>query len=214
VDESARNRRDPSARHFVTRRLKAVVFDVGETLVDETAIWERASDASAIPRFTLMGVLGGLAARGEPHTRVWEVLGIERPEIPALGGLDFYPDALPCVSRLRSSGLRVGAVGNTPRSAEHHLRPHVDFVGSSARWGVEKPEREFFELVIRECGCPNREIAYVGDRVDNDVVPALAAGMAAVHVRRGPWGYLHDPPREALSIRSLDELPDALASLT
>src|SRR5205814_314498 len=53
----------------------AVVFDVGETLVDETAMWERAADACGVPRFTLMGVLGGLAARGEDHRRVWSLLG-------------------------------------------------------------------------------------------------------------------------------------------
>jgi hypothetical protein len=31
----------------------AVVFDVGETLVDETGMWEeRAADAAGVPRFT------------------------------------------------------------------------------------------------------------------------------------------------------------------
>ena len=45
----------------------AVVFDVGETLIDETGMWERAADTARVPRFTLMGVLGGLAARGEHH---------------------------------------------------------------------------------------------------------------------------------------------------
>jgi FMN phosphatase YigB (HAD superfamily) len=50
----------------------------------------------------------------------------------------------------------------------------------------------------------------VGDRVDNDVEPALAAGMTAVHVRRGPWGHLQQPPPGAIRIRSLDELPEAL----
>ena len=42
-------------------------------------------------------------------------------------------------------------------------------------------------------------------------VPALSAGMVAVHVRRGPWGRLHDAPTAAISVRSLEELPDALA---
>jgi hypothetical protein len=40
-------------------------------------MWERAADAAGVPRFTLMGVLGGLAARGEHHDRVWELLGVE-----------------------------------------------------------------------------------------------------------------------------------------
>lgn len=190
--------------------LRAVVFDVGETLVDETRLWERAADVAGVPRFTLMGVVGGLAARGERHDVVWQVLGVERPA-SEVGELDLYADALPCIERLRARGLLVGAVGNTPASAERLLRGHVDLVGSSARWGVEKPERAFFERMLEEAACAEpSELAYVGDRVDNDVAPALEAGIAAVHIRRGPWGHLHDPPPEAIGIRSLDELPEAL----
>ncbi len=33
------------------------------------------------------------------------------------------------------------------------------------------------------------EVLYVGDRLDNDVLPAKSAGMQAVLIRRGPWGY-------------------------
>ena len=50
----------------------------------------------------------------------------------------------------------------------------------------------------------------MGDRVDNDILPALAAGLVAVHIRRGPWGLLHETPPGAIEIRSLDELPAAL----
>jgi HAD superfamily hydrolase (TIGR01509 family) len=189
--------------------VNAVVFDVGETLFDETGIWERAADAAGVPRFTLMGILGGLAARGERHTRAWDLLGVERPA-SLFEPHDLYPDALPCLARLRSSGLVVGAVGNTPREVEDLLRDHVDLIGSSATWQVEKPAPEFFARIIDEAGSDPAEIAYVGDRVDNDVEPALAAGMVAVHVRRGPWGYLHDPPPAALRIHSLDELAGVL----
>ena len=189
--------------------LKAIFFDVGSTLVDETGMWERAADVAGVSRFSLMGVLGGLAARGEHHDRVWEILGVEHPA--ATWELDeFFPDALPCLVRVRASGLVAGAVGNTPAFVEDDLRSHVDLVGSSARWGVAKPAPEFFERIVRESGFEASEIAYVGDRVDNDVGPALAAGMTAVHIRRGPWGLLHAPPPEAVSISSLDELPGAL----
>lgn len=189
--------------------VEAVVFDVGETLVDETRMWERAADAAGVPRFTLMGVLGGLAARGEHHTRVWELLEAEPPrsewELD-----DFYPDALPCLTRLREGGYRIAASGNTPASVEAGLRPYVDAVGSSASWGVDKPSPAFFARVVELAGVEAGKIAYVGDRVDNDVSPALAAGMVAVHIRRGPWGHLHEPPARAIAVRSLDELPAVL----
>jgi HAD superfamily hydrolase (TIGR01549 family) len=189
--------------------LRAVVFDAGETLVDETGIWQRAADRARVPRFTVMGILGGLVARGEHHSRVWELLEVERPH-STFAPDELYPDALACLAGLRSRGLRVGVAGNTPEEFEETMREHADFVGSSGRWGVEKPAPQFFERIVEEAGCEAGEVAYVGDRVDNDVVPALRAGMVAVHVRRGPWGHLHDPPPEALRIRALGELAKAL----
>jgi HAD superfamily hydrolase (TIGR01509 family) len=189
--------------------VRAVVFDVGETLIDETGMWERAADVAGVPRFTLMGVLGGLAARGEHHNRVWSILGVEHPA-STWSADELYPDALPCLDRLRAAGYRVAAVGNTPAETEELLREHVDVLGSSERWGIEKPAPEFFARLLDEVDLPAAEVAYVGDRVDNDVAPALAAGMVAVHVRRGPWGHLHEPPPDAIRIRGLDELPAAL----
>ena len=189
--------------------VRAIFFDVGSTLIDETGMWERAADAAGVPRFTLMGALGGLAARGEHHDRLWELLGVEPPE--SSWELDeFFPDALPCLARVRERGLVAGAVGNMPAFVEDDLREHVDIVGSSERWGIVKPASGFFDRIVRESGLESAEIAYVGDRVDNDVRPALAAGMAAVHIRRGPWGVLHAPPAEAIAISSLAELPEVL----
>jgi FMN phosphatase YigB (HAD superfamily) len=189
--------------------LRVVWFDAGETLVDETGLWERAADLADVARFTLMGTLGGLIARGEHHSRVWDLLEVEQPA--ATFGLDdLYPDALPCLAALRSRGLRVGVAGNTPAEFEEVMHEHADLVGSSVGWGVEKPAPGFFARMVAESGCAAADVAYVGDRVDNDVEPALAAGMVAVHLRRGPWGYLHEPPAGALRADSLDELPEVL----
>jgi HAD superfamily hydrolase (TIGR01549 family) len=187
----------------------AVVFDVGETLVDETRSWEAVADACGVPRFTLMALVGAAIGRGESHRRSFEWLGLDVPP-GAFTRDSFYPDAVECLATLRESGLHVGAVGNMAIVHEDLVRPHVDFVASSERWGVEKPDRRFFERLVEEADRPAAEIAYVGDRVDNDVEPALAAGMVAVHLRRGPWGYLHEPPLEAISIGSLAELPREL----
>jgi FMN phosphatase YigB (HAD superfamily) len=187
----------------------AVVFDVGETLVDETRNWERVADACGVPRFTLMALVGAMIARGEPHRRALELLGVGVPPW-AFTADELYPDARPCLHALRERGLLVGAAGNMAIVHEDLVRGDVDFVSSSERLGVEKPSPEFFRRIADEAGRPNGEIAYVGDRVDNDVEPALAAGMVAVHVRRGPWGHLQEAPPEAIRIRSLDELPGVL----
>jgi HAD superfamily hydrolase (TIGR01549 family) len=191
--------------------VSAVVFDVGETLADETRIWQAIADRLGVPRFTFQGIVGGLAARGEDHRRVYDILGVE----PQTGGgfeeQDLYPDAQPCLEELRRRGYRLGIAGNASAGAYAALHIDVDFVASSAEWGVEKPSPAFFERVAEACACGAAQIGYVGDRVDNDVVPAREAGMLAVHVRRGPWGHLHAPPAGTPTISSLDELPEVLA---
>jgi len=189
--------------------VEAVVFDVGETLVDETRNWERAADEGGVPRFTLMALVGATIARGEPHRRALELLGIQ-PSRAAFLHDHFYPDAVACLAALRECGLRVGVAGNMAVEHEDLLRSHVDFVTSSERLGVEKPAPAFFDSVAELAGVEPARIAYVGDRVDNDVLPALRAGMVAVHIRRGPWGFMHEPPAAAIRIGSLAELPAVL----
>ena len=93
---------------------------------------------------------------------------------------------------------------------EEFLRPYVDFVGSSERWGVEKPDTGFFAHVVEEAGAPVEEILYVGDRVDNDVVPARGAGLRALRIRRGEHARV-ESPSGIVTIGSLSELPEALA---
>jgi len=189
--------------------VEAVVFDVGETLVDETGMWTRVAEAGGVTPFTLMAGLGATIALERPHDDVWKLLGIEQPAGTWVMD-DWYPDALPCIARLRAAGYGVYASGNVPAFTEDELRPHFDGVASAERWGVWKPAPEFFARVVDLAGVPADKIAYVGDRVDNDVAPAIAAGMVGVHIRRGPWGHLQHSPEQAIRIDLLDELPEAL----
>ena len=82
--------------------------------------------------------------------------------------------------------------------------------------GSGETEREFFTRVIDVAGVPAEEILYVGDRVDNDVIPARASGLRTALVRRGPWGYLHAERPEAAQadviVSSLTELTEWLTA--
>jgi HAD superfamily hydrolase (TIGR01549 family) len=212
--------------------IETIFFDVGETLIDETRQWGMWADWLGVTRLTFFAALGAVIERGEHHRHVFEIV---RPGVDlareraarAAAGLDeriepgdFYPDALPCLRELRARGYRIGLAGNQPATAEAQLRAlglPADVVASSAGWGVEKPTPEFFARVIAAAGVPPPSIAYVGDRLDNDVLPAAAAGMAAVFLRRGPWGHLHASrpavARAAIRLDTLAELPAALEQL-
>ncbi len=200
--------------------IRAVVFDVGETLVDEDRYWRRVAALAGLSPHVVTAALGATIARGEEHTELWRHLGIEKPV--ALGAVvyeesDLLADAVPCLSTLRSDGYLIGAAGNQSSVLEVWLRSldlPLDVIGSSASWNVRKPDPAFFSRLADVVGRPPSEIAYVGDRIDNDVEPAAAAGLVAVHIRRGPWGLLQPAsPRARIVIESLTQLPAALASL-
>jgi FMN phosphatase YigB (HAD superfamily) len=211
--------------------LRAVIFDVGETLVSEDRSLGEWAELLGVSRLTLFGVLGSAIERGQHHRTVYQRL---RPELDferlraerrerspsRIEPGDLYPDARACLESLRARGYWLALAGNQPASAEADLaalRLPVDRIEVSETLGFEKPSPRFFAHLIEIAGRPASEIAYVGDRLDNDVLPAQAAGMFGVFLRRGPWGVIHAERPEAaradLRLDSLAALPGALQAL-
>lgn len=193
-------------------------------------MWSEWADWLGVPRLTFLGALGGVIARGGDHREVFELFRpgldlaaawqarVEQGEQPSFVPRDFYPDAAPCLAALDAAGYQLGIVGNQPAGVETVLRSlpvPLALVAASETWGVRKPEPAFFARVLDVLALPAHEVAYVGDRRDNDVAPAAASGMRAVFVRRGPWAWIQagaeDPPEAWLSVDSLAALPGALA---
>jgi FMN phosphatase YigB (HAD superfamily) len=207
------------------------VLDLGETLVDETGVWTAWAQWLGVPFFTFFAQIGAAIAERRPHTDAIEHFrpGVDLAEQVRLkeeAGLgwalsydDLYPDALPTLVALKDAGYSVAVFANQPLAAESLMSAlPLDRYASSARWEVEKPDPSFFARISSELSADPATIAYVGDRVDNDVLPAKVAGMLAVHLVRGPWGHIHSRWPEArdadLSIPDLAALAPALATLT
>ena len=203
-----------------------VVLDVGETIIDETRVWSIWADMLGIPRLTFMAGFGAVLARGGEHRDVFELFNVPDwrtawPEHEAIyGGFqadDLYPDAIPAMDALRARGYRVAVIGNQPASRDAELRRigvDAEVIAMSAEMGAAKPSQLFFEQALELLGSPNpAAVAYVGDRVDNDVLPAVVAGMRAVWIRRGPWGFIERLPEgvnPALIVSSLSELAERI----
>ncbi|MGN9783002.1 HAD family hydrolase [Nonomuraea sp. ZG12] len=209
--------------------IKAVVFDVGETLIDETRIWTRWARRLGVSPFVLMGALGGMAALDRSHREAFELVrpGLdigeelaawERDEPDDLRNHfdadDLYGDVREALAGLRAAGYQVIVAGNQPTRAYDALvemELPVDSVHTSDGWGVSKPAPEFFAKVAAVAGREPGEVLYVGDRLDNDVLPASAAGMRTALLRRGPWGFLHAERPKAAQVA--DVIVDDLHSL-
>ena len=213
--------------------ITAVVFDVGETLVDETREYGTWADWLGVPRHTFSSVFGAVIALGLDYREAFQYfrpgfdLETERsrradagqPE--TFGEGDLYQDARPAMAALRDMGVWVGVAGNQTSRAGAILRKldlPADMIATSDDWGAVKPDASFFRAIIGSAPCDAAGIVYVGDRVDNDLKPAKAAGMRTAFIRRGPWGYIWEghPDMPAVAdwrMTTLAELPEIVAGV-
>jgi HAD superfamily hydrolase (TIGR01662 family) len=218
--------------------IRAVWFDVGEVLIDESREYGTWADWLGVPRHTFSAVFGAVIARGEDYRQVFQHfrpgfdLDKERQaRIDAglgeyLNANDLYPDVRPCLEHLREAGYQVGIAGNQTVRAGMFIRElnlPADVIATSDDWGVTKPSVGFFEKLVQVSGNEADQIVYVGDRLDNDIAPALAAGLRTAWLRRGPWGFLLDTGAPSptgvvagvpdLRLQSLEDLPTALRKI-
>ncbi|WP_031077835.1 HAD family hydrolase [Streptomyces sp. NRRL WC-3742] len=211
--------------------IRAVVFDVGECLVDETREYGTWADWLGVPRHTFVAQFGATIARGLDYRETFQVFrpGFDlyeerekraaagRPE--TFGEDDLYPDVRDAFARLRADGLWLAVAGNQTVRAGAILRElftgDVDLIATSDDWGASKPDPAFFTRLAEAVPAAPHEILYVGDRLDNDVLPAARSGMRTALIRRGPWGWIqqHDPAagQATMRIDSLVELPKLIA---
>jgi putative hydrolase of the HAD superfamily len=129
-----------------------------------------------------------------------------------LGALEFtaYPDVLPALAELRGRGVVLVVASNWDCSLPEWLRPAgilglVDGVVTSAEVGAAKPSPRVFERALAMAGVPAGQALHAGDKLDNDVEGAAAAGLRAVLVQREG-----EPPPGVAAISSLRELPALL----
>ncbi len=207
-----------------------VVFDVGEVLIDETRVWAVWAELIGVSPLTFAAVLGAGIVQGEPVAAVFAHLApnlawreLEEEHEERYGGFreeDLYPDVRPCLSELATAGFEVVIAGNQParRGPQlERLELPCGSLSTSEQMGASKPDPAFFtavlDLVTTED--PGR-VLYVGDRTDNDVRAAAAAGMRTCWLRRGPWGQLQDLPDDVeepdLVLEGLGELPMLLTA--
>lgn len=212
--------------------IRAVFFDVGYTLFDETRLWREWAEWIGVDERRLLTKLREVIAKGRDHRDVFELLrpgfDLEAEQMARtragrphrLRGSDVYADARPCLANVKARGRLVGVAGNFPSEVIDQAMLDadlpVDVVGAPDRWGASKPSTEFFQRLTEAAGVPAEQIAYVGDRLDTDVIPARAAGIYGILLERGPWGEVH--ALKAAEIRvpvitSLEKLPFVLRGL-
>lgn len=75
---------------------------------------------------------------------------------------------------------------------------------ASAEEGVAKPDGRIFEIALERSRCKPEQAVMIGDRIDNDIVPAKLMGMRTIWIKQGFGQYGN--------IRQEMEKPDFIVS--
>ena len=100
-----------------------------------------------------------------------------------------YPDAEICLRKLHES-FKIGIIANQSPGSKERLKQYgllenIDLVVASAEEGIAKPDVRIFKIALERAGCSAGEAAMIGDRLDNDIVPANKLGMHTIWIKQG-----------------------------
>ena len=101
-----------------------------------------------------------------------------------------YPDTLETLRKIKELEIKIGIVSNVggklalsrrPTLEENGILQYFDTIILSGEVGVLKPEKEIFDIALREIGIKNpAKVMHVGDSPIEDVLGARNAGLIPV----------------------------------
>lgn len=100
-----------------------------------------------------------------------------------------YPNTLKVLKELREAGKKIYLLSNAQRAFTWQelestgLVPYFDDIFISSDEGCKKPDKDFFNALIKKHGLDVKECIMVGNDGSSDIAGAAAAGMDAAYIR-------------------------------
>lgn len=197
--------------------IKWVFFDIGSTLVDESTAYKNRikrtianTDVSYNEFYQRMVEISN--RNQNAYNMVLEEYGLTKA--PWNSDDEFvYPEAENCLSEL-SKHYKIGIIANQNLGSEERLErlgllKYIDLVIASAEEGVAKPDLRMFQIALDRANCKPEKALMVGDRIDNDIVPANKIGMKTIWIKQGFGKYCElktEIEQPDYTVESLNEL--------
>jgi len=159
----------------------------------------------------------GMAFWKDWNLKILEKLGIKRnseflaENISRLwwdhADLEFFPDVVETITKLRARGIKVGIITNGLREDYEEILHRLkatglfDIVVGSDTCRKAKPDKQIFMYTINQLGVSPKETLFVGDDVKRDYEGAVKAGLKSFLIDRGKKGQ-----KNVAKITSLTEL--------
>lgn len=202
--------------------IKYLFFDIGSTLVDESECVKKRCEVI---------IESNNIDRQEFYDRVEECAKTDSyavraaafyygAEIPRwYGELEkLYPDTK-MILEILSQKYKLGVIANQVAGTKDRLDnwgigKYFDVVVASAEAECAKPDLKIFNLALEQAGCKPNEAVMIGDRLDNDIVPAKQLGMKTIWVRQGFAKYQSISNETEKPDFIIDSISDILDILT
>lgn len=194
-----------------------IFFDVGSTLVDETEAYDHRAremiEETEITFSTFDSKRIELARQGfDGNSEAIKYFGLKKTPWHTEDEKPFV-DAVETLETLKKRGYRLGIIANQVMGMEQRLDTwgllkYFDVVAVSAELGVAKPNKLIFEKAFELAECCAHNSVMVGDRLDNDILPAKALGMRTVWIRKGLAAYQHIDFAKNIADSIIDTLSD------
>ena len=203
---------------MLMNKSKWIVFDIGSTLVDESAVYEnRIEEITQSNNIDKNEFVAKVIQRAQTDPRpIMSVAKDYGVKVPAWRhDLEvLYPDTKALLQRL-SQKYKIGIIANQDFGTEQRLtdfnvHQYINLVIASAEEGVAKPDLRIFQIALARADCKPEEAVMVGDRIDNDIIPANKIGMTTMWIKQGFGSYAEPKTVEEQS----DYIVNSLAEIT
>lgn len=199
------------------KNCKWLFFDIGSTIVDETLCYDKRYEElvqdTDISKDAFVDKVIELAKQNKDACRAAaDFYGLQIPkwhkELEKL-----YPDAQSVLGEL-SEKYKLGIIANQSLGSQERLNAwgigqYFDLVIASAEEGVSKPDLRIFNIALKKADCRAEDAVMIGDRLDNDIIPAKRLGMNTVWIKQG-FAVYQTPEKDSeipdFEVNSLTEL--------
>ncbi len=198
------------------QNIKYLFFDLGSTLIDETECIndriEQIHFSTDISKNDIRNKMYELSNDSfMPLKLIAKQYGVSN--IVWNNSLEkLYPGVSNILKKL-SKNYKLGIIANqslgtADRLKEWNIYKYFDVICASAEEKCSKPDLKIFKIALAKADCAPENTVMIGDRIYNDIIPAVQLGMKTAWVKQGlSKYYLNDSNiKPNVTVNSIDEL--------
>jgi len=198
---------------------------MGSVLVEEAALREQRINATAAasgsrvsPQFLFERMKHYASLNQRPYQMACQELHLKCLPWRSDLGLETLRPQVDETLIILKKHFHIGLIANQPlgtmaRLEAFGIAQYFEVIVASAEEGLEKPDHTIFRRALERAKASPGESLMVGDRLDNDMTPAMELGFCTAWVKydMGSYGDVSLLPRKPdFTIAGIEEIPSLL----